>query len=90
MTAPIVIRGTGDHARVILELLRAGGRVPLGFVKPIARVSTSVAVDGSQELGSLAEPKAWLFPGGGAFVVVLGADWTSADRRAFAPRDRSP
>lgn len=56
----IVIVGAGDHGRVVLELLRAAGESPVGFVEPAAAKSTlDRVVDGLRVIGDLEEQLGW-------------------------------
>jgi UDP-perosamine 4-acetyltransferase len=79
----VVIVGAGDHGRVILELLRALGDEPMGFVEPgVAERSLERLVDGIRVVGDLTAADAWLAPGT-RFVVALG---DNATRRATYER----
>ncbi len=71
----LVIVGAGDHGRVVLELLRAGGEAPDGFVEP--NPTPRRDVDGLPIIGSLIEP-AWASDGT-RFVVALGDNATRRD-----------
>jgi len=64
----LVVVGAGDHGRVVLEILRATGEAPDGFVEP-GRAAAG-EVDGLPVIGSLAEP-GWASPGT-RFVVAIG------------------
>ena len=70
---PLVIVGAGDHARVILDAVRAGGRVPSGFVE-ISRPATPM--DRHVELpilGDLTSDLDWYERiGPASFVVAIG------------------
>ena len=83
-TAPLVIVGAGDHGRVILELARALGDPPAGFVEQDASgIARGTLVDDLLVLGSLDAPEGWRPALGPAlrFVVALGSN--DARRRAF-------
>lgn len=68
----IVIVGSGDHARVVLEALRASGREAAGFVEPTTGRSRGEFVSGLPVLGSLSDPS-WIESAGAeAFVVAIG------------------
>jgi sugar O-acyltransferase (sialic acid O-acetyltransferase NeuD family) len=68
----LVIVGAGDHGRVVLELLRAAGERPHGFVEPgHAEGIGGRAVDGLPLVGDLQDCLAWRQPGA-RFVVALG------------------
>ena len=68
----LVIVGAGDHGRVVLELLRAAGEQPDGFVEPAhAEGIGQRTVDGAAMLGDLVDCTGWL-KGGTRFVVALG------------------
>ena len=73
----LVIVGAGDHGRVVLEILRAGGVLPNGFVEP-GPISSPEA-DGLTIIGSLDDP-AWASEAM-RFVVALGDN--AARRDAF-------
>ncbi len=73
----LVIVGAGDHGRVVLDILRAGGEPPDGFVEPVPAASREV--DGLPVIGSLVDP-GWASPGT-RFVVALGDN--RARRDAF-------
>ncbi len=79
--SPLVIVGAGDHGRVVLEILRAAGEAPGGFVEA-GPVPASVAreVEGLPVLGSLAGQPEWA-SGDTRFVVALGDN--HARREAF-------
>lgn len=68
----LVIVGAGDHGRVVLELLRAAGDQPIGFVEPDAAApAMERLVDGLRVIGNLQASGEW--PATGArFVVALG------------------
>lgn len=69
---PIVLVGAGDHGRVVLELLRAAGEQPIGFVEPRADASpVDRVVDGLRVIGDLERDRAWL-PERGRFVAAIG------------------
>jgi sugar O-acyltransferase (sialic acid O-acetyltransferase NeuD family) len=75
LTAPprIVIVGAGDHGRVVLELLRAAGEAPLGFVEP--RRSPGVAdrtIDELPVMGDLQDDLGWRGAGSLRVVCALG------------------
>lgn len=79
---PLVIVGAGEHGRVVLELLRAQGREPLGFVEPHAGPDDADrVVDGLRILGDLETNPAWR-DRATAFVAALGDN--EARRDAFA------
>lgn len=68
----IVIVGSGDHARVVLEALRASGHEAAGFVEATAGRSRGEFVNGLPVLGALDEP-AWIQSAGAEeFVVAIG------------------
>jgi acetyltransferase EpsM len=54
---PLLIVGTGDHARVVIDLARACGRAPTGCLAPLGDGSVSVggAVDGVPVIGMLGD-----------------------------------
>ena len=70
---PFVIVGTGDHARVILDALRASGRMPSGFVE-VDRPRTSTLRDaGLPIIGDMKADLGWYERLGPAlFVVAIG------------------
>ncbi len=71
--SPIVIVGAGDHGRVVLELLRAAGDAPLGFVEPHPSTDRSErVVDELPVLGDLERDLGWLGGGRHRFVCALG------------------
>jgi UDP-perosamine 4-acetyltransferase len=74
----LVIVGAGDHGRVVLEILRAAGDAPDGFVEPAPAEQRDV--DGVPVIGSLAGQPDWA-SGGTRFVVALGDN--RARREAF-------
>jgi sugar O-acyltransferase (sialic acid O-acetyltransferase NeuD family) len=68
----LVVVGAGDHGRVVLELLRAAGESPVGFVEPEADSSpVERVVDGLRVIGDLQHDLAWL-AGEARFVAALG------------------
>lgn len=68
----IVIVGSGDHARVVLEALQASGQTAVGFAEATAGRSSGEVVSGLPILGSL-DDASWLEPSGAdAFVVAIG------------------
>lgn len=68
----IVIIGAGDHGRVILELLRAAGEDPAGFVEPAPSESAlDRAVDGLRVIGDLQDELGWATVAP-RFVCALG------------------
>lgn len=69
---PIVIVGAGDHGRVVLELLRAAGQAPLGFVEPRAGEVAGKVVDGLPVVGDLERELVWREGGSHRFVCALG------------------
>jgi sugar O-acyltransferase (sialic acid O-acetyltransferase NeuD family) len=75
----LVIVGAGDHGRVVLELLRAAGEQPDGFVEPADRHEAR-EVDGLRVIGTLSGEPDWA-AGGTRFVVALGDN--RARRDAF-------
>ena len=78
----LVIVGAGDHGRVVLELLRAAGDAPAGFVEPGPRdVAGERIVDGLRVLGDLADDLGWRGEGD-RFVVALGDNRSRADAYA--------
>lgn len=81
MSDGLVIVGAGDHGRVVLELLRAAGLDPAGFVEPRAgALPDPRLVDGLGVVGDLERDLGWM---GRAtrFVVALGDN--RARRDAF-------
>lgn len=70
----LVIIGTGDHARVVLEGLRASGQSPAGFIEPNFReVNRPASLAGLPIIGRLDDDSAWVDPLEPAeFVVALG------------------
>ena len=83
---PCVIIGAGDHGRVVLELLRASGISPLGFVEPEpGKDRVGRVVDGVMILGNLDQPEQWLPDRPCAFLVALGDNLArkEAFERAF-------
>ncbi len=82
MSDRLVIVGAGDHGRVILELLRAAGEDPAGFVEPQAVPEAGArTVDGLAVLGDLEHESIWRGAGARRFVVALGDN--QARREAF-------
>jgi acetyltransferase EpsM len=79
----LVVIGAGDHARVVVDLARACGHEPIGFVEPTPGDRTSV--DGLPILGSLASPDDWAGADLG-FTVGIGRN---RDRAAAFDRCRS-
>jgi sugar O-acyltransferase (sialic acid O-acetyltransferase NeuD family) len=82
----LVIIGAGEHGRVLADIARASGVVPLGFVQPGARppeAATDQQVDGLPILGWLADPQLrHALPAGSVdFSVALGAN--DARRAAY-------
>jgi sugar O-acyltransferase (sialic acid O-acetyltransferase NeuD family) len=69
---PIAIVGAGDHARVVLEGLRASGRTAVGFVEPTGPDAAGRTVDGLPVLGTLDEPSWMATSGADAFIVAIG------------------
>jgi sugar O-acyltransferase (sialic acid O-acetyltransferase NeuD family) len=68
----LVIVGAGDHGRVVLELLRAVGEQPDGFVEPShAEGIGQRTVDGVAVVGDLDDCTDWLEPDT-RFVAALG------------------
>ena len=80
MSDGLVIVGAGDHGRVMLELLRAAGETPAGFVEP-QRGGGEVGrmVDGLAVLGDLDLDVAWRSAGVQRFVVALGDNLARRD-----------
>jgi sugar O-acyltransferase (sialic acid O-acetyltransferase NeuD family) len=79
-SGPVAVVGAGDHGRVVLELLRAAGEDPIGFVEPgSAEPTLERLVDGLRVIGDLRVTD-WLAPGT-RFVVALGDN--AARRDAF-------
>jgi sugar O-acyltransferase (sialic acid O-acetyltransferase NeuD family) len=77
--AGVVIVGAGDHGRVVLELLRALGVEPEGFVEPAARPDdTGRIVDGLAVIGDLQTRLDWRASAAG-FVVALGDNHARRD-----------
>jgi sugar O-acyltransferase (sialic acid O-acetyltransferase NeuD family) len=69
---PLAIIGSGDHARVVLELLRAAGEEPIGFVEAgVVEHALERLVDGMRVIGDLQRAGDWMVPGT-RFVVALG------------------
>jgi len=83
MSGGLLIVGAGDQGRVVLELLRAAGEAPAGFVEPQPRDGpTTRIVDGLAVLGDLSDPAAWQSGDDrDRFVVALGDN--GARRDAF-------
>ncbi|HEX7948853.1 MAG TPA: acetyltransferase [Candidatus Limnocylindrales bacterium] len=78
----LVIVGAGEHGRVVLELFRALGTEPLGFVEPRAAADDAErVVDGLRILGDLETNRAWR-DSATDFVAALGDN--GARRGAFA------
>jgi UDP-perosamine 4-acetyltransferase len=75
-----VVVGAGDHGRVVLELLRATGEQPIGFVEPRSTDGPERVVDGLRVIGGLDVPDRWL-TGRLRCVVALGDN--RARREAF-------
>lgn len=70
---PLVIVGAGDHARVILEALRAAGRMPSGFVDVDGSASPAGRHAALPILGDLTSDLGWCSRLGQAkFVVAIG------------------
>jgi UDP-perosamine 4-acetyltransferase len=70
--SPIVIVGAGDHGRVVLELLRAAGEDPAGFVEPGPDESAlDRVVDGLRVIGDLRAELGWS-AAAPRFVCALG------------------
>jgi len=67
----LVIVGAGDHGRVVLELLRAAGDPPVGFVEPEPAGALARTVDGIDVIGDLRTNVSWATPEM-RFVVALG------------------
>jgi sugar O-acyltransferase (sialic acid O-acetyltransferase NeuD family) len=68
----VLVIGTGDHARVILELVRAAGMVAVGMIEPGRQVRQPL-VDGCPVLGTLDRFEDWAdAASAGGFVVALG------------------
>ncbi|HEX5590257.1 MAG TPA: acetyltransferase [Candidatus Limnocylindrales bacterium] len=68
----VLIIGTGDHGRVILDLVRATGRFAVGMIEPSPQVRWP-EVEGCPVLGTLDGPDAWRDAARGTgFVVALG------------------
>ena len=85
MTQPdrgaVVVVGAGDHGRVVLDVLLAGGDEALGFVEPgRAEGAPQRVIDGLRVIGDLAEDTKWA-TAGTRFVVALGDN--AARRDAF-------
>ena len=75
----IVIIGAGDHGRVVLELLRAAGEHPAGFVEPVPSESAlDRVVDGLRVIGDLHEELGWTTTTQ-MFVCALGDNRRRAD-----------
>ena len=78
---PLVVVGAGDQGRVVLEILRAIGERPIGFVEPTGNASsTGREVDGMGVIGELESGGNWLVAGT-RFVAALGDN--AARREAF-------
>jgi sugar O-acyltransferase (sialic acid O-acetyltransferase NeuD family) len=73
---PLLIVGTGDHARVVIDLARACGRAPAGCLAPPGDGSVSVggAVDGVPVIGVLGDDDDGVgrIDPGTNFVVAIG------------------
>jgi sugar O-acyltransferase (sialic acid O-acetyltransferase NeuD family) len=77
----LVIVGAGGHGRVMLELVRALGIEPLGFVEPSASADDpSRIVDGLRIVGDLETERGWR-DGATDFIAALGDN--DARRRSF-------
>jgi sugar O-acyltransferase (sialic acid O-acetyltransferase NeuD family) len=77
----VFVVGAGDHGRVVLELLRAAGQDPAGFVEPDdAPDAVGRTVDGLAVVGDLRGRLEWCAAGAG-FVIALGDN--RARRAAF-------
>jgi sugar O-acyltransferase (sialic acid O-acetyltransferase NeuD family) len=84
---PLIIIGTGDHAHVILEALRAAGQVPSGFLQIDGSASHGVHWCGVHVLGDLTADLAWLDQVRAArFVVGIGDNRVRADAYERAVR----
>ena len=70
--APILIVGAGDHGRVVLDILRAMGEQPVGFVEPRdGGAPLDRLVDGMRVLGHLEDAEDWR-GAASRFVCALG------------------
>jgi UDP-perosamine 4-acetyltransferase len=76
----LVVVGTGDHARVVIDLARAAGLAVAGCVAMEAHAAVSVG--DMAVVGTLDEPAAWAAPGR-RFTVAIGH---TAHRRAAFER----
>ncbi|MEO5985678.1 MAG: NeuD/PglB/VioB family sugar acetyltransferase [Candidatus Limnocylindria bacterium] len=72
----VIIVGTGDHARVVVDLARAAGHEISGMVEPdAARLTHADGQSGAPILGSLESGNAWMDAyRESAFVVAIGAN----------------
>lgn len=79
----VIIVGTGDHARVVSELVRAAGHVASGHVEPDATRLARIDWRGEAPLlGGLDDGDRWFDAHRGAsFVVAIGAN--EVRRRAY-------
>jgi UDP-perosamine 4-acetyltransferase len=68
---PIVIIGTGDHARVVLDLLAALGREPIGLIEAGDTAWRGRSVEGREVIGNLLDDAEWS-ESGPAFTVAVG------------------
>lgn len=73
---PLIVVGTGDHARVVIDLARACGLTPSGCVSPIEEETgpPARAVDGIPVIGALGdadEAPRWV-RAGATFIVAIG------------------
>ncbi len=79
----VIIVGTGDHARVVVDLARASGHEVSGMVEPdVVRLSEGVGRGDAPILGRLEPGEPWIaVHRGSAFVVAIGAN--DVRQRAF-------
>lgn len=69
----LVIVGTGDHARVMIEAARAAGRDVAGVIDPSpASDASSTDVDGVPVIGRLYDESSWARVSQLSFVVAVG------------------
>lgn len=78
----VVIIGAGDHARVLLDGLRAAGTEVAAFVQPTGELDVGREVSGVRVVGSLDRQDVWL-PEIGATEFVVGVGDNKARADAF-------
>lgn len=75
---PIVIVGTGDHARVMLDLLASVGHSPIGFVEVGDAPWRERSIGGVNVIGNLVDDAEWS-RSGPAFAVAVGDNHRRSD-----------